>query len=64
MKVIGFEQFEADACVRRVVEAGGVSIVVVVHVDDIFAMGLKGMCDLFCEHLNQFNPINNLGELR
>ena len=27
-------------------------------------MGLKSRCDKFCEDLNQFVPINNLGELR
>lgn len=64
MRGLGFEQCEADACVMRLVEAGAVSIVVVVHVDDIFAMGLKSRCDKFCEDLNQFVPINNLGELR
>ena len=61
---LGFEQCEADACVMRLVEEGAVSIVVVVHVDDLFAIGLKSRCDKFCEDLNQFVPINNLGELR
>ena len=61
---LGFEQFEADACVVRLVGAGAVSIAVVVHVDDIFSMGLKSRCDQFCEDLNQVVPINNLGVLR
>ena len=60
---LGFEQCEADACVMRLVEAGAVSIVIVAHVD-IFAMGLLSTCDKFCEDLDQFVPINNLGELR
>ena len=38
MKALGFEQYEADACVMCLVEDGGVSVVVVVHVDDIFAI--------------------------
>ena len=61
---LGFEQCEADACVMRLVEEGAVSIVVVVHVDDLFAIGLKSRCDKFCKELNQFVPINNLEQLR
>ena len=64
MRGLGFKQCQADACVLRLEEAGAVSIVVVVHVDDKFAMGLKSRCDKFCEDLNPFVPINNLGELR
>ena len=45
MRGLGFEQCEADSCVMRLAEAGGVSIVVVVHVDDILAMGLESRCD-------------------
>ena len=64
MKSLGFEQSLADACVLRLIESGSVSIVTVVHVDDIFAVGLKARCDQFCEDLNRLVPINNLGELR
>ena len=65
MRGLSFEQCEADACVLCLVEARAVSVVVVVHVDDILAMGLiKSRCDEFCEGPNQFVPINNLGELR
>ena len=64
MKSLGFEQSLADACVLRLVESGSVSIVTVVHVDDIFAVGLNARCDQFCEDLNRLVPINNLGELR
>ena len=42
----------------------GLSIVTVVHVDDLFAVGLKARCGQFCEDLNRIVPINNLGELR
>ena len=64
MKSLGFEQSLADACVLRLVESGTVSIVTVVHVDDIFAVGRKARCDQFCEDSNRLVPINNLGELR
>ena len=64
MKSIGFEQGIADACVMRLVESGTVSMVAVVHVDDIFAVGRKAWCDQICEDLNSRVPINNLGQLR
>ena len=64
MKNLGFEQSPADACVMRLIESGSVSIVTVVHVDDIFAARLEARCDQFCEDLNRLVPINNLGELR
>ena len=64
MRGLRFEQCEADACVMRLVEEGAVSIVVEMHIDDIFAMGLKSRCDKFCKDLNQFVPINNLEQLR
>ena len=47
MKILGFEQCPADACVMRSIESGSVSIVTVVHVDDIFAGGRKDRCDQF-----------------
>ena len=34
------------------------------HVDDIFAVGLKSRCDLFRDELNRMVPVKNLGELR
>ena len=64
MKGLEFQLSLADACVLRLVESGSVSIVTVVHVDDIFAVGLKTRCEQFCEGLNRLVPINNLGELR
>ena len=64
LKGLGFEQSLADACVFRLIEAGSVAVIAVVHVDDIFAVGRKERCDRFCEELNQLVPINNLGELR
>ena len=41
MRSLGFEQYAADACVMRLVEDGVVSMVVVVHVNDIFSIGRK-----------------------
>ena len=48
----------------RLVEDGGVSVVVVVHVDDIFAIGRKSTCDKFGDDLGAYVPITSLGELR
>ena len=59
MRGLGLEQCEADACVMRLLEKGAVSIEVVVHVSDVFMI----TCDKICWDLNQFVPINNLGEL-
>ena len=64
MKARGFEQCEADACVMRLVEGGEISVVVVVHVDDIFAIGRKSRCVKFGDDLDAYVPITNLGELR
>ena len=64
MKRHGFGQSLADACVLRLVEPGSVSIVTVVHVDDVFAVRLKTRCDQFSEDLDRLDPINNLDELR
>lgn len=64
LKSLSFEQSLADPCVFRLIEAGSVSIIAVVHVDDIFAVGRKERCDRFCEDLNRVVPINNVGELR
>ena len=59
MNGLGFEQCEADAWVMRVLEKGAVSIEEVVHVSDMFMI----TCEKICWDLNQFVPINNLGEL-
>ena len=48
----------------RLVEDGGVSVVVVVHVDDILAIERKSRCDKFGDDLDAYVPITNLGELR
>ena len=64
LKTLGFQQCLADACVFRLVEEGRVAIIAVVHVDDIFAVGLKSRCDVFRDELNRMVPVKNLGELR
>ena len=64
LKTLGFQQCLADACVFRLVEEGCVAIIAVVHVDDIFAVGLLSRCDVFRDKLNQMIPVKNLGELR
>ena len=62
MKCLGFEQCAADACVMRLMEKEAIAMVVVVHVDDIFSIGLKSRCE--GRDLNEYVPISNLGELR
>ena len=64
LKTLGFQQCLADACVFRLVEEGRVAIIAVEHVDDIFAVGLKGRCNVFRDELNRMVPVKNLGELR
>ena len=64
LKCLGFESYAADACVMRLIEHNVVVMVVVVHVDDIFSIGLKSKCDKFGVDLNRYVPITNLGELR
>ena len=64
LKTLGFQQCLADTCVFRLVEEGRVAIIAVVHVNDIFAVGLKSRCDAFRDELNQMVPFKNLGELR
>ena len=34
------------------------------HVDNIFAVGLKSRCDVFRDELNRMVPVKSLGELR
>ena len=64
LKRLGFESCAADACVMRLIEHNVVVMVLVVHVDDIFSIGLKSRCDKFGVDLNRYVPITNLGELR
>jgi len=61
--VLGFEQCLADSCVFRLIRGGIVVLILVVHVDDIFAVG-KERCDQFGEDLNRMVPVKNLGELK
>ena len=64
LNTLGLQQCLADACVFRLVEEGRIAIIAVVHVDDIFAVGLKSRCDVFRDELNRMVPVKNLGELR
>ena len=64
LKTLNFQQCLADACIFRLVEEGRVAIIVVVHVDDTFAVGLKSRCDVFRDELNRMVTVKNLGELR
>lgn len=61
---LGFVQCLADPCVFRLIEDGRVVITIVVHVDDIFAVGEKERCDQFGRDLNEKVPVKNLGDLR
>ena len=63
LKCLGFESCAADACVMRLIEHN-VVVMAVVHVDDIFSIGLKSRCDKFGVDLNRDVPITNLGKLR
>ena len=60
---LGFEPCLADSCVFRLIRGGIVVLILVVHVDDIFAVG-KERCDHFGEDLNRVVPVKNLGELK
>ena len=64
LKCLGFESCAADACVMRLIKHSVVVMAVVVHVDDIFSIGLKSRCDKFGVDLTRHVPITNLGELR
>ena len=47
LKTLSFQQRLADACVFRLIEEERVAIIAVVHVDDIFVVGLKSRCGVF-----------------
>ena len=56
LKTLGFEQSFADPCVFRMIEARSVSVIAEMHVDGIFAVGRKEICDRFCEDWANFSP--------
>ena len=64
MKCLGFEQCAADACAMRLMEEEAIVMVIVVHVDDSFSIGLKSRCEKFGRDLNERVSISNFGELR
>ena len=53
---LGFVQYLPDTCVFRLIEEMRVAIILVVHVDDIFAVELRSRCDRFRDVLNHFVP--------
>lgn len=61
---LGFEQCKVDTCMFRMVEDGEVTMLVVVHVDDVFSIGAKERCVQFGVDLNRYVPTTDLGELR
>ena len=54
----------ADSCVFRLIRGRIVVLILVVHVDDIFAVGKKERCGQFGEALNRMVPVKNVGELK
>ena len=66
MKIFGFEHSPADAYTRmmRLVESGAVSIVAVVHVDYMLAVGRKSRCDQFFLLLEPLCPYQQLGRVK
>ena len=61
---LGLEQCLAFSCVFRLFRGEIVVLILVVHVDDIFAVEKKEKCDQFGEDLNRMVPVKNLGELK
>ena len=61
LKTLDFQRCLADACVFCLVEEVRVAIIAVVHVDDIFAVGLKSRCNIFRDELNRMAPRHELG---
>ena len=59
-----FVQCLADACVFQLMEVDRVVMTIVVHVDDMFAVGEKAWYSQFGRDLDQMVPVKNLGELR
>ena len=65
MPIFGiFLQSLAVACVFRLMEDERVVMTIVVHVDDIFAVGEETRFYQFGSDLNQVVPVKNFGELR
>ena len=61
---LGFVQCLADSYIFRLVEGGGGAMHLVVHVDDIFAVGKKERCDQFGKDIGRLVPVKSLGELK
>ena len=61
---LGFEQCLVDSCVFRLIRRGIIVLILVVNVNDIFAVGMKERCDQFGGDLNRMVPVKNLRELK
>ena len=62
--VLGFEQCLAGSYVFRMIRGGIVFFILVVHVDDILAVGKKERCGQFGRDLGRLVPVKSLGELK
>lgn len=51
LKGLGFEQCKADVCVFRLIVDWHGAITAVVHVNDMFAVGRKDVCDRLSKNL-------------
>ena len=60
---LGFYLCLADSCVFRMILGGIVVLILLVHVDDIFAVGKERNIQ-FGEDLNRMVPVKNLAELK
>lgn len=63
MKLLGFEQCAADMCVMRLIRDEKLELALVVHVDDILAVGSRDRCEQLGRDLNAHFPVKFLGEL-
>ncbi|CAM9222988.1 unnamed protein product [Scytosiphon promiscuus] len=61
---LGFEQCKVETCVFRMLEDGHIIMLLVVHVDDVNAIGTKERCVEFGINLNRYVPTTDVGELR
>lgn len=61
---LGFEQCKVNTCMFHILEDGDVVMLVVVHVDDVCAIGEKESCVKFGVELNRFVRTTDLRELR
>lgn len=63
MKILGFEQCLADACIFRLVKWKNITISAVIHVCVLFAVGMKRGLSFSAIFFNKLVFVNNLGKL-